>query len=83
MYLTNKPIKVKQFNSIEIWTDGFINNANVMIDRHHLLAGYSLSCMSIISGAVVDAHFNRVYQCHQQLLHEVRENAFISNVQQI
>jgi hypothetical protein len=47
MYLTNKPIKVKQFNSIEIWTDGFINNANVMIDRHHLLAGYSLSCMSI------------------------------------
>jgi hypothetical protein len=66
MYLTNKPLKVKQINSIEIWTDAFINNANVMIDRHHLLAGYSLSYMSIIRGAVVDAHFNRVYQCDQQ-----------------
>ena len=43
-----------------MWTDAFI-----MIDRHHLLAGYSLSYMSIIRGAVVDAHFNRVYQCDQ------------------
>ena len=66
MYLINKPNKVKQINSIKIWTDAFINNANVMIDRHHLLAGYSLSYMSIIRGAVVDAHFNRVYQCDQQ-----------------
>jgi hypothetical protein len=55
MYLTNKPLKVKQIYSMEIWTDAFINNANVMIDRHHLLAGYSLSYMSIIRGAVVDA----------------------------
>jgi hypothetical protein len=46
---------VKQINSKEIWTDSFINNANVMIDRHHLLAGYSLSYMSIIRGAVVYA----------------------------
>jgi hypothetical protein len=51
---------------IEIWTDAFINNANVMIDRHYLLAEYSLSYMSIIRGAVVDAPFNRVYQCDQQ-----------------
>jgi hypothetical protein len=37
-----------------------------MIDKHHVLAGYSLSYMSIIRGAVVDAHFNRVYQYDQQ-----------------
>jgi hypothetical protein len=43
IYLTNRPLKAKQINSIEIWTDAFINNANAMIDRHHLLAGYSLS----------------------------------------
>jgi hypothetical protein len=36
MHLTNKSLKVKQINSIEIWTDAFINNANIMIDRHHL-----------------------------------------------
>jgi hypothetical protein len=36
MHLTNKPLKGKQIDSIEIWTDAFINNANVMIDRHHL-----------------------------------------------
>jgi hypothetical protein len=35
MHLTNKSLKVKQINSIEIWTDAFINNANIMIDRHH------------------------------------------------
>jgi hypothetical protein len=66
MYLTNKPLKVKQIYSMEIWTDAFINNANIMIDRHHLLAGYSLSYMSIIRGAVIDAHLKRVYQCDQQ-----------------
>ena len=32
MHLTNKPLKVKQFDSIDIWTDAFINNANVMIE---------------------------------------------------
>jgi hypothetical protein len=32
MHLTNKPLKVKQVDSIEIWTDAFSNNANVMID---------------------------------------------------
>jgi hypothetical protein len=31
MHFTNKPLKVKQIYSIEIWTDAFINNANVMI----------------------------------------------------
>jgi hypothetical protein len=56
---------VKQIYSMEIWTDAFINNANIMIDRHHLLAGYSLSYMSIIRGAVIDAHVKRVYQCDQ------------------
>jgi hypothetical protein len=59
MHLTNKPLKAKQIDSIEIWTDAFINNANVMIDRHPLLAGYVLSYMSIIRGAVVDAAFYR------------------------
>jgi hypothetical protein len=54
MHLTNKPLKVKHINSIKLWTDAFINNANIMIDRHHLLAGYSLSYMSIIRGAVID-----------------------------
>ena len=37
-----------------------------MIDRHHLLAGYLLSHISIIRGAVVDAPFHRVYQYDQQ-----------------
>ena len=37
-----------------------------MIDKHHVLSGYSLLYMSIIRGAVVDAHFNRVYQYDQQ-----------------
>jgi hypothetical protein len=35
------------------------NNANVVIDRHPLLAGYLLGYVSIIRGAVVDAPFNR------------------------
>ena len=67
MYLTNKSLKVQQINSIEMLTDAFINNANVMIDIHHLLAGYPLSYLSIIRGAVVDAPFNRVDQYDQQL----------------
>ena len=74
MYLTNKPLKVKQINSLDIWTDAFINNANVMIDRHHLLAGYSLSYMSIIRGAVVDAPVNRVYQYDQQFRLRIAHN---------
>jgi hypothetical protein len=49
-----------------MWTYAFINNANVMIDRHHLLAGYSLLYMSIIRGAVVDALFYSVYQYDQK-----------------
>jgi hypothetical protein len=59
MHLTNKSLKVKQINSIDIWTDAFINNANVVIDRHPLLAGYLLVYMSIIWAAVVDAPFYR------------------------
>jgi hypothetical protein len=43
MHLTNKPLKAKHIDSIDIWTDAFVNNANVMIDRHPLLAGYVLS----------------------------------------
>ena len=57
MHLTNKPLKVNQVDSIEIWTNAFINNGNVMIDTHPLLAWYLLSYMSIIRGAVVDAPF--------------------------
>jgi hypothetical protein len=66
MHLINKPLKVKQFDSIDIWTDAFINNANVMIDRHPLLAGYLLSYMSIISGDVVDSPFSSADQYDQQ-----------------
>ena len=66
MHLTNKPLKVKQFDSLDIWTDAFINNANVMIDRHPLLAGYLLSYMSIISGDVVDSPFSSADQYDQQ-----------------
>jgi hypothetical protein len=66
MHPTNKPLKVKQIDSIGIWTDAFINYAKVMIDRHPLLAGDLLSYMSIIRGAVVDALFYRVYQYDQQ-----------------
>ena len=66
MHLTNKPLKDKQIDSIDIWTDAFINKDNAMIDRHTLLAGDLLSYMSIIMGAVVDPPFNRVYQYNQQ-----------------
>jgi hypothetical protein len=38
-HLTNKSLKDKQIDSIDILTDAFINNANVVIDRHPLLAG--------------------------------------------
>jgi hypothetical protein len=75
MYLTNKPLKVKQINSIEIWTDAFINNANVMIDRHHLLAGYSLLYMSIIRGAVVDAIYSNL-----ELDYSIMEGEHIVNM---
>jgi hypothetical protein len=44
-------------DSIDIWTYAFINNANVVIDKHPLLAGYLLSYMSIISGDVVEMHY--------------------------
>ena len=49
----------KQIDSIDIWTYAFINNANVVIDKRPLLAGYLLSYMYIIRGAVVDAPFYR------------------------
>ena len=45
-----------------------------MIDIHHLLAGYSLSYMSIIKGAVVDAPFNGVYQYDQQFRLRIAHN---------
>jgi hypothetical protein len=32
MHPTNKPFKVKQIDSIGIWTDAFINYAKVVID---------------------------------------------------
>ena len=66
MHLTNKPLKDKQIDSMDIWTDAFINKDNVMIDIHPLLGGDLLSYMSIIMGAVVDPPFNRVYQYYQQ-----------------
>ena len=65
IHLTNKPLKVKQIDSIEILTDAFINY-KVMINRYPLSAGDLLLFMSIIKGAVVDAPFYRVYQYDQQ-----------------
>ena len=59
MHPTNKPLKVKQIDSIGIWTDAFINYAKVVIDRLPLLAGDLLSYMSIIRGAVA-MHFQIV-----------------------
>jgi hypothetical protein len=38
MHLTNKSLEVKQIESIYIWTDPLINNANNMIDRQPLLS---------------------------------------------
>jgi hypothetical protein len=32
MHLTNKPLKDKEIDSMDIWTDAFINKDNVMID---------------------------------------------------
>jgi len=46
MHPTNKPLKVKQIDSIEIRTDAFINYAKAMIDRHPLLAG-DLLCICL------------------------------------
>jgi hypothetical protein len=66
MHLTNKSLKAKQIDSIDIWTDAFINNANVVIDRHPLLAGYLLGYTSIIWVAVVDGippHFMQECLC--------------------
>ena len=74
MHLTNKPLNAKQFDSIAIWTDAFINNANVMIDTHPLLAGYLLSYMSIISGDVVDSPFSSADQYDQQFLLRIAYN---------
>ena len=67
IHLTNKPLKVKQIDSIEILTDAFINY-KIMINRYPLSAGDLLLYMSIIKGAVhvVDAPFNMVYQYDQQ-----------------
>ena len=45
MHPTNKPLKVKQIDSIER-TDPFINYDKVIIDRYPLLAGDLLSYMS-------------------------------------
>jgi hypothetical protein len=59
MHPTNKPLKVKQIDSIGIWTDAFINYAKVVIDILPLLAGDLLSYMSIIRGAVA-MHFQIV-----------------------
>ena len=66
MHLTNKSLEVKQIDSIYIWTDPLINNANIMNDRQPLLSRNLLLYISIISGAVDDAPFNRVYQYDQQ-----------------
>ena len=74
IHLTNKPFKVKQIDSIEMWTDAFINNANVMINWHHLLTGYLLSYTSIIRGAVVVAPFYMVYQYDQQFRLQIAYN---------
>ena len=66
MHPTNKPNKVKHIDSIELWTDAFINYARVVIERHPLLAGDLYSYMSIIRGASTDAPFSRVYSYDQQ-----------------
>ena len=74
MHPTIKPLKVKQIDSIEIWTDAFINYAKVMIDSQPLLAADLLSYMSIIRRAVVDAHFFRVYHYNQQFRFRIAFN---------
>ena len=66
MHLTNKYLEVKQIDSIYIWTDPLINNANIMNDRQPLLSRNVLLYISIIMGAVYDAPFYRVYQYDQQ-----------------
>ena len=66
MHLTNNSLEVKQIDSIYVWTDLLINNANIMNDRQPLLSRNLLLYVSIIMGAVDDAPFYRVYQYNQQ-----------------
>jgi hypothetical protein len=48
MNLTHKSLEVKEIDSIYIWTDPLINNANIMIDRQPLLSRNSLLYISIM-----------------------------------
>jgi hypothetical protein len=66
MHLTNRSLEVKQIDSIYIWTDPLIDNANIMFDRQPLLSRNSLLYISIIRGTVDDAPYYRINQYDQQ-----------------
>jgi hypothetical protein len=59
-------LNARMFKQTIGFETSFFNNANVMIDRHPLFAGYLLSYMSIISGDVVDSPFSSADQYDQQ-----------------
>ena len=63
---TTKPIRTKRIDTIEMWTDAFLNYAKIIIDRHPQMAKDLLTYMVTIRGATLDATFDRVYMYDQQ-----------------
>jgi hypothetical protein len=63
---TSKPQKPKRIETIEMWTDAFLNYAQIIIDRHPQMAKDLLTYMVTIRGATLDATFDRVYMYDQQ-----------------
>lgn len=62
----NKTQKPKRIETIEMWTDAFLNYEQIIIDRHPQMAKYLLTYMVTIRGATLDTTFHRVYMYDQQ-----------------
>ena len=63
---TSKPQKHKRIETIEMWTDAFLNYVQIIIDRHPQMTKDLLIYMVTIRGATLDATFDRVYMYDQQ-----------------
>jgi len=63
---TSKPPKARRIETIEMWTDAFLNYVHIIIDRHPQMANELLTYVVTIRGATLDATFDRVYMYDQQ-----------------